>query len=519
MSLSRRRFVALGAGALAATGCDRIGIPNRDEILRWTGHMAAPPLTGPLEAPSSAEVDAASHALNRLTFGARPGDYARVARMGVAAFMEEQLAPEKIEDAQCERLIRHEFEELGDPESHLFPRGLDPHDAVSKLFPTVMDSSTGKVGDLYEYPDKALLQDLTRAAILRAVVSRRQLYEVMVSFWSDHFNIDPSKGECKWLKAADDREVIRKHALGRFVEMLRASALSPAMLWYLDGRVNQRKDATEKPNENYARELMELHTMGVHGGYTQQDVMEVARCLTGWTVRDRKRFRKGKVEFHPSLHDDGEKTVLGQTMAAGGGMRDLDQVLEIVARHPSTARFIATKLCRQFIADQPPAAAIAATAQTFQTSEGDIRATLRTLFATPEFAEARGAKFKRPFHFVVSALRATNASTDGKKPVIDALLQMGHAPFHYPTPDGYPAEAKHWTGTLLWRWNFALALCHGKLPGTHVRLDELRAAIGGDEGVVATCLGRKPSPEELQACTAAGTPVALALASPAFQRC
>src|SRR5207302_4720804 len=162
---------------------------------------------------------------------------------------------------------------------------------------------------------------------------RRQLYEVMVRFWSDHFNIDPSKGDCKWLKAADDRDVVRAHALGRFSDLLRASALSPAMLWYLDGRVNRRARPDEKPNENYARELLELHTLGVHGGYTQRDVMEVARCLTGWTVRGTKqaKFGLGTVEFSVRLHDNGEKTVLGQRIAPGGGERDIDRVLEIVA--------------------------------------------------------------------------------------------------------------------------------------------------------------------------------------------
>jgi len=521
MVFTRRQFVALGAGALAAAtaGCDRSPAQLTDDLRRWVGKPAAPPLDGALTPPPTGELDAVSHVVNRLTFGPRPGDYARVAAMGVDAFIDEQLAPEGIEDEQCERLIRHEFEELGDPESHIFSSAIAKADPILQLFPTVQESSSGRVGDLYEFRDKVLLQDLTRATLLRAVISRRQLQEGMVQFWTDHFNIDPSKGECKWLKAADDRAVIRRHALGKFADMLRASALSPAMLWYLDGRVNQRKNASEKPNENYARELMELHTLGVHGGYTQQDVMEVARCLTGWTVRDKKKFLKGKVEFKAHLHDDGAKTVLGESIPAGGGMRDLDRVLKILVRHPSTARFVATKLCRRFIADEPPEAAVAATANAFTQSDGEIRPTLRALFQTPEFAAARGAKLKRPFHFVVSALRGLNARTDAGKPIVDALQRMGHAPFRYPTPDGYPEEATHWTGTLLWRWNFAVALTQNKLPGTAVKLPEMLEALGGDEALIATCLGRRASVEELRACRASGTPLAVALASPAFQRC
>src|SRR3989442_372228 len=179
-------------------------------------------------------------------------------------------------------------------------------------------------------------REMTRATILRAVWSERQLYEVMVHFWTDHFNIDCSKADCRWLKAADDRDVIRRHALGRFPDLLRASALSPAMLWYLDGRANRKQQDNDKPNENYARELLELHTLGIHGGYTQRDVMEVARCLSGWSVRSVKQLRKGSVEFHPGLHDDGAKLVLGRAIPAGLGQQDLDRVLEIVALHPAT---------------------------------------------------------------------------------------------------------------------------------------------------------------------------------------
>jgi uncharacterized protein (DUF1800 family) len=524
VKLSRRNFVA-GAGAAVASasaGCDRRGGVGglTDEWRRFMGHPAPPVLEGALTAPVQPEIDAASHALNRLTFGARPGDYARVAAMGVPAFLEEQLAPEAIEDSQCDRLVRHEFEELEDPVSHVMPAKLGMGNPVERLFPNVKENSGRQVGDLYEFRDKTLLLDLSRATILRAVVSRRQLYERMVQFWSEHFNIDPTKGEAKWLEPADDREVIRKHALGKFADLVRASALSPAMLWYLDGRVNRSHSASEKPNENYARELMELHTLGVHGGYTQQDVMEVARCLTGWTVRDRKHYFKGTVEFKPGQHDDGAKTVLGQTIPAGLGMGDLDRVLGIVTRHPATARHIASKLCQRFIADEPPVSAVEATAAAFTASDGDIKTTLRAMLGKPEFAASAGGKFKRPFHFVVSALRVSNAMTNGGQPIIDALLRMGQAPFRHPTPDGYPEPASHWTGTLIWRWNFAAALAENRLKGTRVEAEALPKRLGGDGALLATCFGRAPTERELAAARQAGTSaLAVALASPAFQRC
>jgi uncharacterized protein (DUF1800 family) len=309
--------------------------------------------------------------------------------------------------------------------------------------------------------------------------------------------------------------------------MVRASALSPAMLWYLDGRENRKRDSEDKPNENYARELLELHTLGVHGGYTQQDVMEVARCLTGWTVRAGRggafHFHAGKVEFDPGLHDDGPKQVLGNRIPAGLGAKDLDRVLEIVSLHPSTANHIATKLCRRFISDEPPRSAIRAVQETFLKSEGDIRATLRALFATEEFRQSRGTKFKRPFNFVASALRATEAeieSVPNRKndgPLYQILRRMGHAPFDYPTPDGYPEEAAPWLGTLLWRWHFALALTEGRIAEARIDAASLRQRAGGDDGMMRSLLGRIPTAEETAAYQESGAGLALALATPAFQ--
>jgi uncharacterized protein (DUF1800 family) len=489
MSLSRRTFLRVGAGAalLATVGCDQLP----EEICAALGVGGK----GPFQPPTGAQLDLIAHALNRLSFGAVPGEYTRVRALGrsadeaFAAYVEEQLAPEKLTDDECARAVRR-FETLDAP-----------------------------AGEMFEYQPQFLHREMMRAALVRAVTSRRQLYEVMVRFWSDHFNIDPSKGDCKWLKADDDRAVIRAHALGRFPELLRASVLSPAMLWYLDGRVNRRARPEDRPNENHARELLELHTLGVHGGYTQRDVMEVARCLTGWTVRSEERFGKGQVGFKPKLHDDGAKEILGQRIPAGLGERDVDRVLNIIALHPATAHHLATKLCRHFIADAPPERAIRGAAGAFLDSQGDIRATLRALFRTPEFQAARGNRLKRPFHFVASALRATDARTDAGPAVLDYLVRMGHAPFSYPTPEGYPDEASPWLGTLLWRWNFALALSENRLPGTRVALAALRERCGGEDGLMAHLLGRQASAEEKTSYQRSGAGLALLLACPAFQRC
>jgi uncharacterized protein (DUF1800 family) len=497
---SRREFLITGASAIA------LGVAIFKSAQGWlvaggqyAGLDLQRPLDGPLTPSSSEKIDPVAHALNRWTFGATPGEYARVAAMGADAFLEEQLAPEKIDDSLCDRATARFSECWWEP-----------------------------LGEAYEEDSEYLTPVLRRVAVLRAIYSRRQLFEVMCEFWSDHFNIDPGKGDCRYNKISDDRLVIRDHALGNFRELLRASALSPAMLWYLDGRANVKRTPEEKPNENYARELMELHTLGVHGGYTQHDVMEVARCLTGWTILARKDDGfsgkylsplkdSAKVVFRKEAHDDGAKQVLGHEIPGGLGEGDIDQVIGIVAAHPSTAHFIASKLCLRFISDEPPAAAVDAVANAFTRSQGDIKTTLRALFATPEFAASAGLKFKRPFHFVVSALRVTNAETDADRGVMSYFEKMGQVPFRYPTPDGYPARAQHWHSTLLWRWKFALALANNRIRGTQIDRKGLQKALGGDAALAATLLNRRPSADESDALAKSGDSLALLLASPAFQ--
>jgi len=491
-SKPRREFLKTSSAAALATtlfGCDKAG-----EVLFRSGPDLLNNVTG-VVLPRDSRIDPISHALNRLAYGQAPGEYSRIKQLADSdeeafdRFVEEQLHPETLADSECDRMIRR-FETLRLP-----------------------------VGELFEYQEDLLLEEVSRATILRAVYSKRQLFEVMVNFWSDHFNIDSSKGDCKWLKVADDREVIRAHALGSFPEMLRASALSPAMLWYLDGRVNRKRNPGERPNENYARELLELHTLGVHGGYTQKDVMEIARCLTGWTVRSNEWFKKGSVEFKPDSHDDGEKVVLGERIEAGLGKGDLDRVLDIVALHPSTAEYLATKLCRRFISDDPPQTAVEKTKRAFIESGGEIRNTLRELFHCEEFKSSRGQKLKRPFRYLVSALRATGARTWAEQPLWDYLVRMGQAPFQFPTPDGYPDVAEPWLGTLFWRWNFAVALCKNRIEGTTVRREELAGVCGSQENMMTHFFGRLPNEVEKQTFQSSEEGMALLLASPAFQRC
>ena len=491
MKISRQRFCLTGAAAL--TGCGNIPSALRPGLRTLEADA------GLFVAPASESVDLISHVLSRTSFGPRAGDYGRVAALAptqeeaVRLYIEQQLAYESIDDAKLESAVRR-LECLHEP-----------------------------LGELFEYKPKHLLQQLTRAAILRAAWSERQLYETMARFWSDHFNIDSSKGDCKWLKAADERDVIRPHALGNFPALLRASALSPAMLWYLDGRANRKQQGSDKPNENYARELLELHTLGLHSGYTQRDIMEVARCLSGWTVRSVKQFRKGAVEFQKELHDDGEKLVLGATIPAGLQEQDLDRVLAIVSLHPATSRHLATKLCRHFIADVPPEAAVEAVAQSYLANRGEIRPTLRTLFSHPEFLFARRNKQKRPFEFVVSALRATQADTDGGPAITGYFLRMGHAPYQYPTPDGYADRAGPWMGTLLWRWKFAVALSRNAIKGTRIDLNVCRGSFATEEAFLAHMLGRRADENEQRAFqtlnASAPDGLALLLASPGFQRC
>lgn len=468
MRVRRRSILQAGAlltGATMLSGCER-GISMLSKRLGG----GVPERITLADSPS---IDPDFHLLSRAGFGPAPGDLEHVRQSGQAAWINEQLDYEKIDDGLCNLRARR-FESL-----YLKP------------------------GDCYDYKKEILRKDMVRHTLLRAVYSKRQLFEVMVDFWRDHLNINLEKGDCIYLKPADDMQVVRKNALGKFRDLIRQSCLSPAMLVYLDGKENRREKESDAPNENYARELLELHTLGVDGGYTQKDVFEAARCLTGWRLRD--SWGKGTVYFDKALHDDGEKVVLGTVIPAGGGEKDVEQLLDIVCAHPSTARHIAYKLVRRFVAEDPPRGLVDAVAGHFKCTGGDIKAVVRMILTSPEFATSRGGKIKRPFRFIVSALRATGADTHAHDELTEYLSRMGQTPFQHPTPDGYPEEELPWMGTLLWRWNFAFALAAEKIPGTSVPLDYIYRAFPPNAKdmdpalVFAYLAGRRPGSEELAA--------------------
>ncbi|MDO9302015.1 MAG: DUF1800 family protein [Anaerolineales bacterium] len=398
-------------------------------------------------------------ALNRLTFGARVEERARFAEIGLQAYIEEQLDFESINDFSCDlRLLT--FDTLGMQANEL----------------------EGISNQLFDgYDRESIPNELRQATLMRQIYSKRQLYEIMVEFWSDHFNIFIEKGNNFYLKTVDDREVIRKHALGSFRDLVWASAHSPAMMIYLDNQANEKSH----PNENYARELMELHTLGVDGGYTQKDVMELARCLTGWNVKD--HFWLGDFVFKDDLHDTGEKNILGLSIQPSG-IKEAEQVIEMLVAHPSTARFISTKLARRFIADDPPQQLIEKATQTFLDTKGDIKSVLRVILfeglnpkgfhevpEAPEGGKPLGfarPKYKRPANFILSALRMLNAETDTVA-LQEYLLRMGQFYFNWPTPDGYPDYSEAWQGNLMPRWQFAFALIRNELKNTKHNLNTL----------------------------------------------
>lgn len=378
-------------------------------------------------------------------------------------------------------------------------------------------------------PIAVVQSELTSAKLLRAIYSERQLDEVMTDFWFNHFNVFIGKGADRYLITAYERDVIRPHALGKFKDLLMATAKSPAMLFYLDNWMSvgpdsdfarfgperraqmyprrpfgrravifgapfpppsqppaaRQQNAKKKQsglNENYARELMELHTLGVNGGYTQKDVTEVARVFTGWTLKEPRRG--GDFEFDERKHEPGNKHVLGHDIKSHGE-KEGDEVLEMLAHHPSTARFISTKLAQRFVSDEPPQALVDRMSKTFLKTDGDIREVLRTMFQSPEFwsPAVYRARVKTPLEFVASAVRASGAEVTHPMPLVQTLNRMGMPLYGAQPPTGYKTNAETWVNSsaLLNRMNFALALAAGKLPGVTVPADSLLAGDSMNE--------------------------------------
>ncbi|MDX6484736.1 MAG: hypothetical protein QOE95_2509 [Gaiellaceae bacterium] len=588
------------------------------------------------------EEQRAVHVLNRLAFGARPGDVERVLKVGVENYIEQQLNPSKVDDAALASKLER-LPTLGMSNSELLAKYPQPGQLLRRLqregnlppelaalvrqrqqaqqgveqskqndstaadaqnaqnadaektIAEAMRPETARPGvgnnnnDAQDAPDpqkrayrqaiakymrenglespQRLIAELNASRILRAVYSERQLQEVMVGFWTNHFNVYAQKGADRWFLTSYDRDVIRPNALGNFRDLLEATAKSPAMLFYLDnfqsmspnaqaqrgalrrrqqmdtegagemrpggifggrrmrqGEARQRQMEREQQqkgdgqmtaqqqrpqqqrmrrgiNENYARELMELHTLGVEGGYTQKDVQEVARAFTGWTIYqprgggiyggEGEDSRAGTFYFAPRMHDDGEKTVLGVKIPAGGGADDGRKVLDILVAHPSTAKFIATKLVRKFVSDEPDPALVKRVADAFHNSKGDIKTTLRAVFNSPEFnsAETRRAKIKTPFELTVSALRTLGAEVEVRPALIQWVARMGEPLYGYQAPTGYPDEASYWvnTGALLERLNFSLALVSNRIPGARVDLTR----FVGEEAVSSRAVDQK----------------------------
>jgi uncharacterized protein (DUF1800 family) len=530
------------------------------------------------------------HVLNRLGFGARPGDVEKVKALGLQKYVEQQLNPPAIDDAAAEAKVRN-LEVFNMSTAQVFAKYPNPGALLRQLEGgrqaqadaqarrnAAMTPASGepaqqseagseadrrerqrKLQELYRKydlrPAGQLMPQIVSNRVLRAVYSERQLQEVMVDFWQNHFNVFSGKNAVRWYIPSYERDVLRKNALGNFRDLVVGTAQHPAMLFYLDnfesvapsagnqnrgnGRLAQAiRNGTLTPqmrerikrnqgltdaeldqrikqqqmmaqnqrrrgiNENYARELMELHTLGVDGGYTQKDIVEVARAFTGWTIADPRGYRRaaagmitgqedrrlerlqrqagvpddiesGEFYFNANWHDNAEKVVLGQKVNEGG-VKDGLKVIDILVKHPSTAKFIARKLAIKFVSDKPSEALVTRAAEAFSKSNGDIKTTLRAIFTDKEFfaPENYRAKIKTPFELAVSSIRAVGGNTNGGPAMVAMLNKLGEVPYGYQAPTGYPDTAEDWvnTGALLERLNFAVAVASNRIPGTRVDL-------------------------------------------------
>jgi uncharacterized protein (DUF1800 family) len=477
------------------------------------------------------------HALNRITFGARPGDVQKVRAIGLDKWVDQQLHPERIDDRDLQNFLDR-YSVLKQDQNDLLREYTEAQRErrLAKREAGDTSSRPGQ-GDVAMQQRIALgrrqvMGELQSSRVARAVAGNRQLQEVMTDFWLNHFNIYAQKGPPEAFYLAEyEQDVIRPHALGKFRDLLESVAKSPAMLFYLDnarsmvdstrprlasfernrrlgrGRQQVRQRANQLRNgglnENYGRELLELHTLGVDGGYTQQDVINVARALTGWTIKP--PATGGGFIFRPEMHDAGEKIVLGHKLKGNRGIDDGEDVLDIVARHPSTAKYIATKLARRFISDNPPQSVIDDAAAVFLETDGDIREVVRSIITSNEFysQQAFRSKVKSPFEVVVSAMRAMNAKPDSTPRTALAVAYLGEPIYGHQAPNGYPETGDAWmnTGSILNRINFGIAAAANRIPGATVRsipgFDSLASAPRQRQvdAVVALLLGGSVSPD------------------------
>jgi uncharacterized protein (DUF1800 family) len=538
-----------------------------------------PALAG--EAADGGQADAL-HALNRLAFGPTPADLDRVTGMGTTAWIAEQMQPERLAlpgfladqlatlrtPTETQRELVQGYREMAKEAKH-----------ARRAETASPDGTKPKTAEGGERRRKieAISLEAGESRLLQALNSPRQLEEVLVDFWFNHFNVYEGKGLVRVLAQSYERQAIRPHVLGRFRAMLGATAKHPAMLFYLDNwlsvapgyqprrRVGDAAGAGKQAsglNENYARELMELHTLGVDGGYTQRDVTELARILTGWTLlpqQPKRRRLAGGMDntasghgdsifgFDPARHDNGSKTWLGHAVAPAGQMEG-EQALDVLARHPATARHIATQLARRFVADVPPPALVDRLSRRFLESDGDLRAVMQALVDSPEFRDPRPVKFKTPYQYVLSSVRATGIVTTNVRPLMATLAQLGQPLYGCQTPDGWHDTEADWLNpnAITQRVNFATALASGRLPLQRVDDADAPAGMNGtkamerqtdrtmlrdqagegatppvDATALLATLG--PAISDKTRATIAGSPpalrAALVLGSPDFMRC
>ena len=491
---------------------------------------------GKLPITELTEDQAILHALNRLAYGPQPGEIEQVRKMGLEKWIDQQLNPNSIDDSALEaRLDRYPtlrmssdklVEKFPQPNEAAKKEGLSKEEyqekqrekaraAIERIDPLNPNAAAEQQLAKIVGPQRIVVE-LSMAKLDRAIYSNRQLEAVMEDFWFNHFNVFAGKNQDRWLLTAYTRDTIRPHTMGKFQDLLLATARSPAMLVYLDnwlsadpiaakrmqeelamrrrrfegifgppmprqpgGAVQASAKKQERGlNENYGREVMELHTLGVDGGYTQQDVIEMAKCLTGWTVHAPRK--DPDFFFDDRIHTAGKKVVLGRTFNYGG-MKDGEEALKMLANNPSTAKFISTKLARHFVSDNPPPALVDRMAETYRTSNGDIRAVLKTMIYSPEFwsKEAYRAKVKQPFELAASTARALGAEVDVTLPLAQWVGRMGEPLFQAQPPTGYSDKSETWvnTGALLNRLNFALALSSNKVSGTK---SDLQTLLGQD---------------------------------------
>ncbi len=454
--------------------------------------------------------DSALHALNRLAYGPGPGEVEQVAAMGVMRWIERQLDPQGIPDRRLEQRERA-FAILDYEADELAAMFVEARRAQLERQRDSMTARAAPVDGAAARPFRRLAAEFQQLAVVRATLSERQLLEVMADFWTNHFNVFYAKGADRFLMPSYIEHTIRPNALGRFEDLLIATAQSPAMMFYLDNwqsvapgstpprfplsamrRGGQGERSPRGINENYARELLELHTLGVDGGYTQDDVIAVARIFTGWGI-ERPRDGAG-FAFRAWAHDEGEKVVLGQRFPAGHGRDEGLRLLRILAGHHATMHFVSGKLCARFVRDDPPDGCVDDAVAAWHHSGGDIRAVLRAIFRSPDFwaPQTVRAKVKTPLEFVVSAVRALGAEPDTTPRLAQVVGRLGQPLYLQSAPTGYPETQADWvnSGALLNRMNTAVALAAGRLPGVVVRLDDALPPAADQAQLVAAVNAR-----------------------------